>query len=60
MCGLVTPCSSNCPYCNGSGEVIGVVDDIGFSFDCVCQGGDAEAVLWLLGYPPPSADDYSI
>jgi hypothetical protein len=38
-----------CPYCRGSGEVEGTVDDVAFTFQCSCSGGSEEAVRWLLG-----------
>ena len=40
---------SPCARCGGTGEVSGVVDDIEFTFQCPCSGGDAESVRWLLG-----------
>jgi len=40
----------NCPYCYGSGEVSGVVDDVMFVFQCPCSGGSQESVRWLLGW----------
>jgi hypothetical protein len=45
-----------CSYCDGAGEVSGMVDDIEFTFQCPCSGGNEEAVRWLLGRdvePPP-------
>lgn len=48
----------NCPYCGGTGEVYGTVDDVEFRFKCVCDGGSEEAVKWLLGLPEqPPADE---
>lgn len=38
----------SCPYCNGAGEVSGNMDDVNFTFQCVCSGGNEEAVRWLL------------
>jgi hypothetical protein len=52
--------TDSCPYCKGTGVVEGVVDDIAFEFPCVCQGGEEEAIRWLLGIPPPLGDDYRI
>jgi hypothetical protein len=37
-----------CPYCGGSGEVSGVLDDVELRIVCVCSGGDEESVRWLL------------
>jgi hypothetical protein len=47
-----------CPYCGGTGEVTGTVDDVEFKFQCVCAGGSEESVRWLLGLPDePPADE---
>ncbi len=43
------PADPHCPYCRGSGEVAGAVDDVRFVFDCICSGGSEECVRWLLG-----------
>jgi hypothetical protein len=52
----------SCPYCGGSGEVSGTVDDIEFKFQCVCSGGSEEAVKWLLGLDeePPADEPFFI
>ncbi len=51
-----------CPYCGGTGEVKGVVDDVELVFLCPCSGGNEEAVRWLLGLKegPPPGDDWVI
>ncbi len=38
-----------CLWCEGSGEVSGAVDDVEFVFECICVGGNEEAIRWLLG-----------
>jgi hypothetical protein len=57
-----TPGNPSCRYCGGSGEVVGVVDDVEFSFRCPCSGGCEEAVRWLLGpgNQPPQGDIWVI
>lgn len=47
-----------CPYCGGTGEVKGVVEDVEFIYQCSCSGGREESVRWLLGLneEPPSQD----
>jgi hypothetical protein len=48
-----------CPYCGGTGEVKGVIDDVEFIYQCSCSGGREESVRWLLGLneePPPGQD----
>lgn len=39
---------ATCPYCDGKGEVSGVVDDVEFIFECSCAGGNEESVRWLM------------
>jgi hypothetical protein len=51
---------ANCPYCHGSGEVSGVVDDIEFRSICCCSGGIEEWVLWLLYEDVPAGQEYTI
>jgi hypothetical protein len=53
------PHDQGCPYCRGTGEVRGMVDDVEFVFECPCSGGSEEPVRWLLGLneePPPGQD----
>ena len=51
-----------CPYCGGTGEVKGNVDDVEFAFRCPCVGGNEEPVRWLLGPTgePPAGQDWTI
>lgn len=51
-----------CPYCGGTGEVKGTVDDVEFTFSCSCSGGSEESVRWLLGLneEPSPGQDWSI
>jgi len=46
----------DCPYCEGKRVAFGCVSDVFFEFDCVCIGGNEEAVRWLLGMPPLHED----
>ncbi len=57
-----TPADRRCRYCVGAGEVSGAVDDIQFTFQCLCTGGSEEAVRWLLGpnVSAPPGDDWVI
>lgn len=51
----------DCPYCGGTGAVSGVVDDVEFTFQCPCTGGNEEPVRWLLGVTePPAGPDWII
>jgi len=50
----------NCPYCNGSGEVSGVLDDVELRIVCSCSGGCEGTVRWLLCLDDDVAPDISI
>jgi len=56
------PAHPPCPYCGGTGEVSGVVDDVVFMFQCRCSGGSEESFRWLLGQDSsePSGGDWVV